>query len=340
MQRRILFLEQFGEMGGGQTVLMSLVHAAQAIGASVTILAPGGGTLERTIGEQFAGSVAFVSCPEPRLAHGRKGLADIVRLAAYGWRFRRYLNLLRQQDVIYLNGPRHLPHMLIYALLTRARQICHVHLDHSGTEKRLLRLAARWPARFHLVANSGFVINALRAPAGQVTLLENALGRDFGALAFDDRFTDASPSWTAAVIGTVRPEKGQDIAIAACGARTDIVLRILGRDADDAAEWIATLRASPGNILFDGPTSDVAEAIKNLGIQFSLVPSRRDESFGLVAIESMASSCITIVSGRGGLAEIAQQTGALVAADAPALAETLNRLLSLPAPELRGTQAI
>ena len=46
---RMLFADQYGEMGGGQTVLMSLLRAALKTGGQVSVLAPGGGTLESAI---------------------------------------------------------------------------------------------------------------------------------------------------------------------------------------------------------------------------------------------------------------------------------------------------
>lgn len=336
MPRRILFLDQYGDIGGGQTVLLSLLEAALGTGASVTVIAPGGGTLQHTIAQRFGTAVHFVPEAGPALTHGRKTLADVWSLLSYGWHFRRHRDVLRQQDIIYLNGPRHLPHMLIFSLLSRARMFCHLHLDHTGIEKKLLRLAARWPNRFHLVANSRFVLNALGARAKDVTLIENALDGRYSGLPFQDRFGGPHAPWTLSVIGTLRPEKGQDIAAKACAGRQDAVLHVIGRDGDGAQEWISDLRAAaPTNVVFDGPTSDLPGTLETLGVQFSLVPSRWEEPFGLVAIESMACSCITIVSGRGGLAEIAERTGALIAADEMALKQTLNHLFALPPAQLR-----
>jgi glycosyltransferase involved in cell wall biosynthesis len=165
--------------------------------------------------------------------------------------------------------------------------------------------------------------------------VENSLDWAFAGLPFEDRFENSARPWKAAVIGTMRPEKGQDIAIEALAERQDIILHLIGCDGDGAGDWVADMKARAAeNIKFVGATTDVAATIRRLGIQFSVVPSRWPEPFGLVAIESMASSCITIVSGRGGLEEIAQRTGALVAKDARELSGLLNHLLHLPPPEL------
>ena len=336
MQRRILFLDQYGDIGGGQTVLLSLLQAALGTGANVTLIAPGNGTLQQAVAQRFGTAVTFVAQAGPALTHGRKNLADVGLLLTYGWSICRHFRMLRQQDIIYLNGPRHLPHMVVFSLFLRAQMFCHLHLDHTGAEKKLLRLAARWPNPFRLVANSRFVMNALGARGGDVILLENALDERFGSLAFQDRFGGAHAPWRLSVIGTVRPEKGQDIAVDACADRPETILHVIGRDGDGADAWIRDLKATAtANIAIDGPTTDLPVTLEKLGVQFNLVPSRWKEPFGLVAIESMACSCITIVSGRGGLAEIAERTGALVAADKTAVEQTLNHLFGLPPAKLR-----
>lgn len=331
---RLLFLDQYGEMGGGQRVLLSLLRAALATGATVSVLAPGGGTLQAFIAEAFGDRVTFVSCEEIKLSHGRKGLSDVLALLAYAWRFRRHLSLMRAQDVIYVNGLRHLLHSQVMATCLQARFIYHIHLQHSSAERWLLRLAARARSTFALVSNSRFVRDRLGFSSSRLRLIENALDSSFAHQPFVNRFNGSLP-WTAAVFGTIRPEKGQDIAIAALSDRSDMALRIIGRDGDGAGPWLANLRANaPAHVHFDGPVTDTAAAFSDHRVQFNLVPSRWEEPFGLVAIEGMASSCLTIVSGRGGLAEIAERTGALVADGTESLRHLLARLTTTPLSEL------
>lgn len=324
--KRILFLDQYGEMGGGQTMLLSLVRAAKRTGADVTVLAPGGGALETFVRL----SARFVPCEEVRLTHGRKGLGDMLALLAHVWRFRRHLKLLRAQDVIYVNGLRLLPHMLLFAPLLRARTLYHLHMRHSRLEKTLLKLAARLPRTFRLVANSRFIAQDF-GDDPKLVLVENALPAAFAGLPFTDRFS-GTDGWRAAVVGTLRPEKGQDIAIAALPP--GMTLHLIGREGDGARHWATGLKQAHPGVRFDGPATDVPAALQAAGTQFALVPSRAPESFGLAAIESMACSCLTIVSGAGGLAEIAERTGALLARDGAALAVLLARLCARPRAEL------
>jgi glycosyltransferase involved in cell wall biosynthesis len=329
---RVLFVDQYGDIGGGQTVLLSLIRAAIKTGAKISVLAPGGGALQAAIQKEFSDTVAFIACEEPRLTHGRKGVGDLLSLLAYGWRFRTHLPLLHQQDVIWVNGLRHLPHLLRMSRKLSARFIYHVHIAHSALERMLLRRAAFARQTFRLVVNSRFVADNLGVADTHLSLIENALDLAFAGRVFIDRFQKAGTS-TGAVIGTVRPEKGQDIAArAAAGILT---LHVIGRDGDGAQDWIADLKRSAGSgIYFDGAVTDVPSRLDALNIQFNLVPSRWQEPFGLVAIEGMACSCLTIVSGTGGLEEIAEKTGALVAPDEASLAAMLSNLCARPPAEL------
>jgi glycosyltransferase involved in cell wall biosynthesis len=328
----LLFVDQYGEIGGGQTVLLSLLRAAIQTGATISVLAPGGGALEAAIHKEFGGAVTFYSCEEPQLTHGRKDFRDVLALLAYGRRFRRHLPLLRVQDVIWVNGLRHLPHLLLMSRAFRARMIYHVHLTHSRLERLLLRHASRARQTFRTVVNSRFVASGLAIPQKRLTLIENALEPAFANRPFIDRFTQHQP-WTGVVIGTLRPEKGQDIAINATAGK--ITLHIVGRDGDGATSWIANLKRDAGaSVQFDGPVIDGPGRLDAINPQFSLVPSRWQEPFGLVAIESMACSCVTIVSASGGLAEIAEKTGALVARDEATLAIMVSDLCARPPADL------
>jgi glycosyltransferase involved in cell wall biosynthesis len=320
MTRRILFLDQYGDMGGGQSVLLSLLDAASGLGA-LTVLAPRG-PLQQAVRQQ-SDAITCITCAELRLSHGHKGLGDAFRLLGAVIELTRHLPLLRRQDIIYVNGLRHLPALLLLSPLLKARIIYHVHLDHSAAEKRLIRLAARQGATHAIVTNSSFVQARLNTPKS--LMIENALDHRFAALPFRNRFT--RPLSAAAVCGTVRPEKGQDMAITAIASNPELTLHIIGREGDGAADWIQALRTdAPVNVIFDGAASDLAARLDTLDIQLNLVPSQWDEPFGLAAIEGMACSCVTIVSGKGGLADIAARTGALIAADAPSLSALLAQL--------------
>ena len=117
--KHIVFLEQYGSLGGGQQVLLELVRAALHSGFQATVLIPEGPCSDRlrSLGAQV------IAVSECRLSQGKKGIADIFRFAWYGCRtFLSHISLLRHAGLIYVNGNRLLPVALLAQLLLGARQ--------------------------------------------------------------------------------------------------------------------------------------------------------------------------------------------------------------------------
>ena len=315
----ILFIDQSGEMGGAQRVLLSLIQAARGL-APVTVLCPPG-PLIAEIGRRFGTDVTIMYCEAPHATTGRKGVADIFRLGVYTLRFAQHLSLLRQARLIYVNGSRQLPTLLALTMLVNRKVLYHVHTDYGQLEKRAIALAERAPNSMGIISNSTFIADRLGTPS---TVVENALDDSFSALSFVDRFEGCQPPFQAAVIGKVVLEKGQDVAARAV-AGLPLRLHLIGDDSAKSSAYHAHLVGTT----LHGVIQDIPAALDRLGINFNLVPSVTQEAFGLAAIEGMAASCITVVSGRGGLSEIATRTGALVAKDEAALRDTLKRLIAM-----------
>ena len=87
---------------------------------------------------------------------------------------------------------------------------------------------------------------------------------------------------------------------------------------------------APENLIYCGESGDLLGTLDQYNVHLSLVPSRWDEPFGLVAIESMAASCLTLVSNRGMLPQIARTTGALCFRSDAELVEMLDRFRTTP----------
>lgn len=310
-------------MGGAQTVLLSIIRAARTL-APVTLLSPPG-PLSAEVKRRFGQDVEIVSCATPRTTIGRKSFADVLRIGIYTLGFLRHMGLLRRARLIYSNGSRQLPALLILSLLANRKVLYHVHTDYGRLEKRAISLAARCRTTAGIISNSTFVAGRLNVPS---MVVENALYERFAALPFRDRFSDQEPPFRAAVIGKVIPEKGQNVAALAT-ANLPVKLHLIGEIGTAPPSFYTEL----GDAVLEGVTRDVPDTLDRLAIQFNLVPSVVQEAFGLAAIEGMAASCITVVSGRGGLSEVAARTGALVAADAETLCTTLAHLVAMSATE-------
>jgi glycosyltransferase involved in cell wall biosynthesis len=236
--------------------------------------------------------------------------------------FLRHLRILRQARLIYCNGSRQIPTLLVISLLVNSKVFYHIHTDYGYLEKGAIALAARCNTTAGIISNSAFIAKRLGTPS---IVIENALDERFSTLPFKDRFSGQPSPFRAAVVGKVIPGKGQNIAARAV-AGLPIVLHLIG----ETGAASQSFRASITGATFEGQTQDVPGTLDRLGIQFNLVPSVVQEAFGLAAIEGMAASCITIVSGQGGLSEVAARTGALIAADVDTLRTTLTQLIAMP----------
>lgn len=319
----ILFIDQSGSVGGGQTVLLSLIKAARLVDEEIVLLAPGGGDLHAEVEERFRGRITFVPCERPQFTLGKRPWTALAKMLAYTFRFRKHLPLLRASNLVYANGARQLPTLLLLAPFFRRRIILHVHTDYGFFEKLLLRVVRFLPNTRAIICNSDFVAKRLGV---RCKIIENALDDRFAVLPYADRFSASFTKIRAAVIGEIAPHKGQDMAVA--GLKDQLAdLYLIGLRTDSAYQPTSV---GAVNVFPINPTRDIPAAFERLGIQFNLVPSKCNEAFGLAAIEGMACSAITIVSGRGGLAEIAKRTGALIARDDKDIARTLKRLLEQP----------
>lgn len=314
-----MLFDQYRTIGGGQTVLLSVVEAARRLVDRIILVIPKGGSLESAARDRFPASVKIVEAGEIRMASGKKTPFDLVRLAyGTGAFVFRYFRLARRATLLYANGPRQFPGAALLAMVARRPCIYHVHLDHTKLEKRVIGVIAglKWTAA--VIANSSFTYSRLTDTLPKlktnlkVVTIENALSVTYCDCPFDNRFATEPGIWNMLVIGVIRPEKGQDLAVALAARMPGLRVHIVGSAAVDAERWAAELRRfAPANVMFHEFVNDVRAFIHGHDMHFCLVPSRTEESFGLSAIEAMACSCIAVVRDSGGLTEVAARTGAV-----------------------------
>lgn len=318
--RTLVLFDQYRTIGGGQTVLLSVAEAAQQLVDTIVLVIPKGGSLETAARDRLPGNLKIIGASELRMTSGRKAPLDFLRLA-YGTAtfVIRYIRLARRSTLLYANGPRQFLGVALLASIARRPCIYHLHLDHKMVEKRVIGFIAglRWTAA--VIANSSFTYSRLISALPKlkynknVITIENALSAAYCGGAFENRFVGHLETWNILVIGVIRPEKGQDLAVALAKQMQDVRVHIVGAAGAGAERWAAELRRkAPDNVTFHEFVDDVQAFIRHHQIHFCLVPSRTDESFGLSAIEAMACSCIAVVRDGGGLAEVAARTGAVV----------------------------
>lgn len=309
--KHIVFLEQYGSLGGGQQVLLELVRAALQTGFRATVLIPEGPCVDRlrALGAQV------VVVPECRLSQGKKGIADIFRFAWYGSRtFLRHISLLRHADLIYVNGNRLSPVAMLAQLMLRRKAAYHIHLNHGGLERKLFLLALRLRSTRALVLPSEFIRRELlaadvRFDDPRVQVVPNGLDARFSDIPFQDRFT-GRPLQHIGIVGRVSPEKGQDVLIPLAKHFPQLQFHVLGDAAFSSEDYYERLkREAPENVHFHGWVDDLPAKVNEIGLQVCLVPSRVKEAFSLVAVEMVALSCLVIVRKLGALEDVARELG-------------------------------
>lgn len=333
MARSILFLDQYGDLGGGQRSLLALLTVAIEGGMKTAVLAPGGGLFESTVERVAGDKVEFHCLPEAGMTKGAKRLRDVLALFAFTLQVLASLGRRRCFNTRYFNGPHTFVAGLLASPFFAGRSIYHVRIDFSRLEKWIVWLIVRFGRNSIVVFNSAYLretyslFDPTSAESTRIIVVENCLYPPFSDLPFEDRFTGGNSRLKAAVFGRICPDKGQDRLVAAVRACPFLDVFLVGKCyAADCDYLDRILIEGGGRILHAGFTQDLPVFVSNERIQLSIVPSRWNEAFGLVAIESMAMSCLTFVSDRGMLPNIAGRTGASVFATDGELASLLQPL--------------
>ncbi|HRN54115.1 MAG TPA: glycosyltransferase, partial [Gemmatimonadaceae bacterium] len=125
--------------------------------------------------------------------------------------------------------------------------------------------------------------------------------------------------------------KGQDIAVEAARALPQTELYLVGPTLPEHREWAAALRARvSANVQVLGEIDDVPGWLARTGIQVMVLPSRRPESLSMAMLESLASSCIVLLSERARMESAGRQLGLRRFADADGLVASLRGMLESP----------
>jgi glycosyltransferase involved in cell wall biosynthesis len=120
----------------------------------------------------------------------------------------------------------------------------------------------------------------------------------------------------ALVVSRLAPEKGVDVAIAACAA-ADLPLVVAG---DGPQRAVLEARAAGTRTTFAGRVGPPELARLRAAAGLAVVPSRSAETFGLAAAEAMAAGLPVVASAIGALPELCDPAALVAPGDAAALA--------------------
>lgn len=334
--KSVIFLDQYASIGGGQVVLLELIRIFKKHGWKVDLAAPVGGDLEK-----LAPVDALIPIPELKLSVGEKNPIDMVKALMGTLESASLLAKLKNYDLIYVNGPRLAPIVWMSSpMLKKNSVIYHLHLDHSELQKRFFLRVLGSPATHSLIANSPYVLDKLIELDPKIkdhpklALIPNSLREAYKHTTL--RPSDLSRQASVAVIGRISKEKGQDRVIPLAKSHPQVKFYMIGESDFSEPDFLNNLKSrAPENMIWTGRVAHLEDFIRQNNISISIVPSRAPESFGLVAIESMAASCFTLVSQVGELANLSRQTGCWSFEDDRDLGGKFSEIINLEPEEFR-----
>lgn len=276
---------------------------------------------------------------EPLWVLRRKNLAGLLATApvALPLAVLRAARRLRRNDLVYINTSVIVDHTLA-ARFFPGKAIHHIHEIPEGATRTLLRQLILW-GRTRLIFNSQATRQAFPLPPGyESDVIYNGVTgpADWSATDYD-----GSRPLRVLMLGRINRIKGQEILLAAVAAlspelRERIEVRIVGSafedpDLEHALREAVTTAGLDSQVRVEPFLDDPSPLYRWADIV--VVPSRRPESLGRVAIEAMAFGRPPLASAIGGLQEVVEDgvTGRLLPpGDAEALSQALSQVILAP----------
>jgi glycosyltransferase involved in cell wall biosynthesis len=307
---RILILDQFGELGGGQRCLLEAVEGFLGRGWEVHAAVPREGPLRDAL-RPYARSLAALPCGP--FTSGRKDASDAVRFAvqlpsqrALVSRIVRMANI----DVLYVNGSRVLP---AAALGRRGRPV--VFHSHWAVPQRSAAMLAERALRFsgaHVVASSKFVAKSLggRVPEPRIRVVYNGV-RATRAIHARGR----QPVTHVGILGRIAPEKGQlefvQAARMVAQSHPDVRFSVCGAPMFSSTTYFQQVQHEAADVEFLGWTENVPAYLS--AVDLLAVPSAEIDNIPRVILEAFAAGVPVVAFNAGGIPELIRhgETGLL-----------------------------
>jgi len=342
---RVLFVDQYAQIGGGQRILLDIVEDFKAAGWECVVALPEDGPLTEILANN---SISVRHFPLPRMMAGRKSLKDQLTYFPAAIAASRELKRIAMEfapDVVFCNGPRCVLPTVLMAGAMDVPVICAVHLIFKGRERALLSWCFRRQCVRAVTFCSTVAAEAFPdLPSDKRTLIGNWVS---------PRIQAAPPTPEArklfglhegqiavGVVGRLSRKKGQRLFLEAMAplahAMPNLRLLVAGSsDFEDPEEeaHLRTIAADLGmsyHVVFLGNVANTVALMDALDVL--VVPSIWEEPFGLVAVEGMARGLPVVASRSGGLVDIVEngETGYLVERDAASIREAVKRLIGNP----------
>ncbi len=308
---KILFLDQFGSLGGGQQILLELVKAVQKLKWSVSVIIPDGRCSEK-LKEINAELLNYKECV---LSDGKKNIFDIIKLLVFTLSLLfSYRKNFSSANMLCANGGRVYLLCFFASIIFSKPATYYVHIDLGGFETKLLRCFLLSKHTKAIIVPSKFILKSLQAKADglkdhRVQVLENGLDERFKDIQYVDRFSGNSLKHIG-IVGRIYYLKAQDVLIDLAKKYPDMQFHIFGEaSSDEQAYYNELTKNATENIIFHGWVENLPEKLLEVPLQVCLVPSRCLEAFSLVTVQMTALSCLVVVRDLGALSDAAQDLG-------------------------------
>ena len=334
-----LCVHQGYELYGSDRTLISSVEALRGRypQAKITIILPREGELARTL-SALGFDISIEKIWVARKANG--ALKNLFALLAFPYYVARARQRMKKCTLAYINTSVVFDYAVASRLAGRPA-ILHVHEIPTGLAMRVIR-GFIYMAKADLVYNSAATKRAFAISSDRrQSVLHNGISL---RVAGQDRspFSDNFGRVRLLMIGRINSWKGQDLLVEAVAALPTTLRRKFdmkfagatfesGQEAEELARQVQKAGVQ-GQVQFEGFVKDPFDLYQWADIV--VVPSKKPEPFGLVAVEAMAHSRPVIAANHGGLTEIVvhERTGLLFTpGNAQALSAMLSRALANPA---------
>jgi glycosyltransferase involved in cell wall biosynthesis len=334
MNRRLLILDQFNELGGAQRCLLDLLPAFLQAGYVTHLAVPGDGPLAD--GARRSGAMIH-RIPSGAYTSGQKSWIDAARfgvdLPRQAWCVAS-LATKHKIDLIYVNGPRLLPAAAIGA---HGRPVVfHAHsVVTQEAAARLVRWALR-SANASVIAACRFLLEPLTGvvkPERSRVIYNGVAPVECGR-----RRRSANEPFRIGVIGRIAPEKGQlEFVQAARLILSRLALRqqrwrcefvVCGDALFSSPQYSRRVRAEAEGlpIEFTGWRNDICDVLSTLDLV--VAPSSAVEATTRVILEAFSAGVPVVAFRSGGIPEIVED-GVTAVLSAPTAGDLASKLLEL-----------
>jgi glycosyltransferase involved in cell wall biosynthesis len=338
---KILFLDQYSEMGGAQRVLVDTIDAALVCGWEVHAAIPGAGPLVEQLRSRGI-PVSGIPCGPYRSS--RKSAMDHLRFA---FDLRGQIRILRSLadhtafDLWYVNGPRLLP----AAALARGLRTAVLFHAHSHIQQASVAKLAAWSIRrtnAAVVACSNSVLEPL-SPC--VQRKSYVIPNGVREMPFHDRQFGREQTWRIGMIARISPEKGQAEFLKAAALVAlefpNLEFVICGAPLFGESKYWDLVRGLGAGlpVEFLGWKEDVEDVFAELDL---LVAPSKQEGMGRTLVEAFSAGVPAVAFPTGGIAEVIidGQTGFLTPEpSADSLAKRIQEIITMDPERVRGIVA-